>query len=217
MCHRRTTRTIAIFSALFLLVSTARSDETRYEVGLRANVLLGDGVPANDILGIGVIGRNYIRDGWFAAAALDAYEYDFERPSNIVGIPQDPAVKDIDASASNTVLSGFVGRRYGDSSRGFDWFWMVGFGIGSPDVDDVSGATASGGIFDITFDANTEFHLSASLGTSYHFTPAWFVAFAARIAHHFMDIQVTDRVTGNTANVDSQSPVGAYLSFNYAF
>ncbi len=217
MACRQATRTITIVLVFLSLVPTVHSEEAKFEIGVRGNVLLGDGVPANDILGIGVIGRYYIRDGWFAAAALDAYEYDFERPSNIVGIPQDPAVKDIDASASNTVLSGFVGRRYGDSSRGFDWFWMVGLGIGSPDVDDVSGATASGGIFDITFDANTEFHLSASLGTSYHFTPAWFVAFAARIAHHFMDIQVTDRVTGNTANVDSQSPVGAYLSFNYAF
>ncbi|MCH9004353.1 MAG: hypothetical protein IH838_03585 [Proteobacteria bacterium] len=217
MCHRRTTRTIAIFSALFLLVSTARSDETRYEVGLRANVLLGDGVPANDILGLGVIGRLNLRDGWFAGVALDRYNYDFERPSLIVGIPQDPGVSVIDASASNTVLSGFVGRHYGDSSQGFDWFLTAGLGVGFPDVDDTSGPTASGGTFDLTFDAKTEIQLMGTLGTSYHFTPIWSVTFAARVEHHFMDIRITDRISGSTGKVDSQSPVGAYLSINYSF
>ena len=217
MACRQAIRTIAMVLAFLSLVSAVHSEEAKFEVGVRGNVLLGDGVPANDILGVGVIGRYYLRDGWFAAAALDAYDYDFERPSLLMGIPQDPAVKDIDASASNTVISGLVGRRYGDSSRGFDWFWAAGLGIGFPDVDDVSGPTASGGTFDLTFDANTEIHLMGNLGTSYHFSPAWSVTFAARIEHHFMDIQITDRVSGSTANVDSQTPVGAYLSVSYGF
>jgi len=217
MSHRQTIQTIATFLPLLSLVSTAHADETRYEVGLRANVLLGDGVPANDIMGFGVIGHYNLRNGWFAGAALDTYDYDFERPSLILGIAQDPAVKDIDALASNTVLSGFVGRHYGDSNRGFDWFWTAGLGIGFPDVDDVSGPTATGGTFDLTFDANTEFHLMGTLGTSYHFTPAWSATFSARLEHHFMDIQITDRVTGSTGKVDSQTAVGAYLSINYSF
>jgi hypothetical protein len=208
---------IATFLALFSLVSTAYSDEPRYEIGLRANVLLGDGVPANDILGFGVIGRYKLRDGWFAGAALDVYDYDFERPSPLVGIQQDPAVKTIDAAASNTVLSGFVGRHYGETSRGFDWFWTAGLGVGFPDVDDISGPTATGGTFDLTFDASTEIHVMGTLGTTYHFTPIWSVTLAARLEHHFMDIQVTDRITGATGKVDSQSPHGAYLSVNYSF
>ncbi len=80
------TRTIAVSVALLSLVSTAYSDAPRYEVGLRGNVLLGDGVPANDILGFGVTGRYYLRDGWFAGLVLDTYDYDFERPSDVVGI-----------------------------------------------------------------------------------------------------------------------------------
>ncbi len=203
--------------ALIFSVYTAYSEEARYEVGFRGNVLLGDGVPANDILGLGVIGRYTLRDGWFAGAALDFYNYDFERPSLVVGIPQDPAVKTIDADGSNTVLSGFVGRQYGDTSRGFDWFWTAGLGIGFPDVDDIGGPTAAGGTFDLTFDAKTEIHLMAALGTSYHFNPAWSVSLAARFEHHFMDITITDRVTGATGTVDSQSPNGAYLSVNYRF
>ena len=217
MSCRQRSQSIAVILVLCLIVSTAHADETRYEIGLRANVLLGDGVPANDILGFGVIGRYDLQNGWFAGATLDSYDYDFERPSLILGIAQDPAVKDIDASASITVLGGFVGRRYGDSSQGFDWFWTAGLGIGFPDVDDISGPTDMGGTFDLTFDTKTEIHLIGTLGTSYHFTPAWSATFAARLEHHFMDIQITDRVTGSTGKVDSQTPVGAYLSINYSF
>jgi len=208
---------VTVFLVLCLMVSTAHSDETRYEIGLRANVLLGDGVPANDILGFGIIGRYDLQNGWYAGATLDTYAYDFERPSLILGIAQDPGVEDIDALASNTVLGGFVGRHYGDSSQGFDWFWTAGLGIGIPDVDDISGPTDMGGTFDLTFDAKTEIHLMGTFGTSYHFTPVWSATFSARLEHHFMDIRVTDKVSGSTEKVDSQSPFGAYLSINYRF
>ncbi len=82
-------QTTAVFVALFSLVSTAHSDETRYEVALKANVLLGDGVPTSDIMGLGVVGHYNIRGGWFAGATLDTCDYDFERPSLILGIAQD--------------------------------------------------------------------------------------------------------------------------------
>jgi len=111
MSCKQIAQSIVVVIALFSLLSTANSEEREYEISLRANVLLGDGVPANDILGIGVIGRYFLRDGWFFAAALDVYDYDFEHPSNVVGISQDPNVKTIDAAVSNTVLSGFFGRR----------------------------------------------------------------------------------------------------------
>ena len=217
MSGHKKVQSIVVFTALFTLMSTAYAQESKYEIGLRANVLLGDGVPANDILGYGVIGRYALRDGWFLGAALDTYDYDFERTANVVGIVQDPDVKTIDATASNTVLSGFLGRRYGDSRQGFDWFWTAGLGIAFPDVNDVSGPTALGGNFDLTTDAGTEYHLMGTLGTSYHLTPNWSATFAARLEHHFMDVLVTDRVTGATGKVDSQSPVGAYLSINYQF
>ncbi len=217
MSSQRIAQIIAVLFTLIIFDSAAYSEEARYEVGFRGNVLLGDGVPANDILGLGVIGRYALRNGWFAGAALDFYNYDFERPSLVAGIVQDPAVKVIDADGSNTVLSGFVGRQYGNMSRGFDWFWTAGLGIGFPDVDDISGPTAAGGTFDLTVDAKTEIHLMATLGTSYHFNPAWSASLAARFEHHFMDITVTDRVSGATGTLDSQSPIGAYLSINYGF
>ena len=54
---------ILVFVALFGLISTVYAQESQYQIGLRGNVLLGDGVPANDILGFGVIGRYAFRDG----------------------------------------------------------------------------------------------------------------------------------------------------------
>lgn len=210
-------KSIAGILALISLGSTAYCEDDQYEISARGNVLLGDGVPANDMLGFGAIVRRHLSDGWFVGITLDTYDYDFERPSLVVGIPQDPAVKTIDASASNTVVGGFLGRQYGNRDQGFDWFWTAGLGIGFLDVEDISGPTDTGGMFDLTFDASTEIHLMTSLGTSYHFTPAWAVSLALRLEHQFIDITVTDRVTGATGNVDSQSPHGAYLSVDYSF
>ena len=45
-----------------------------------------------------------------------------------------------------------------------------GLGVGFPDVDDIGGPTATGGTFDLTYDAKTEFHVVGTLGTTYHFT-----------------------------------------------
>ena len=76
MSLKQKRRALAVCLASFILVPLAYSDENPYEVGLRANVLLGDGVPANDVLGLGVIGRYRLKDGWFIGAAFDLYEYD---------------------------------------------------------------------------------------------------------------------------------------------
>ena len=217
MSSRKKYQTLAICLVSFFLMPMAHADENRYEVGLRANVLLGDGVPANDILGLGVIGRYRLTNGWFLGAAVDSYAYDFERPWRLVGIEQDPDIAVIDASADNTVLSGSIGRLYNETDHGFDWFWTLGLGVALPSVSDVTGPTDAGGTFDLTFDTGTEIHLMATLGSSYNFSKNWSASLAARIEHHFMDVTITDRVSGNTAKVDSQSPMGAYLSLNYRF
>lgn len=203
--------------ALVLISGVAYAEDSKFEIGLRANVLLGDGVPANDILGLGVIGRYRLNNGWFIGAGLDTYDYDFERPWKIVDLRQDPNVATIDASADNTVLSGSLGRLYNETNHGFDWFWTLGLGFGSANVDDVAGPTDTGGTFDMTFDVGNEIHLMATLGSSYNFSENWSASFTARVEHHFMDVLITDRVSGNTAKVDSQSPLGAYLSLNYRF
>ncbi|MCH7822184.1 MAG: hypothetical protein IIA07_09210 [Proteobacteria bacterium] len=184
---------------------------------MRTNVLLGDSVPASDILGIGVIGRYHLTNGWFAGAAIDAYKYDYENAALFAGIVQDPNESELDALASNTVVSGFIGRLYGKTDRGFDWFWSAGLGIGFPDIDNFSGLTLAGEEFALAFDAQTEIHVMGSFGTTYHFTPTWAATFAARLEHHFMDVTSTDAVSGVTSTLNSQSPFGAYISLDYRF
>ena len=213
---------VAVFGVLMSLASTAYSDEHEsrdndLELSLRTNVLLGDSLPANDILGIGVIGRYHLTNGWFAGAAIDAYKYDYENAALFAGIVQDPNASEFDALASNTVVSGFIGRLYGKTDRGFDWFWSAGLGIGFPDIDDFSGLTLAGVEFDLAFDAQTEIHVMGSFGTTHHFTPTWAATFAARLEHHFMDVTSTDAVSGATSTLNSQSPFGAYISLDYRF
>jgi len=205
---------IIAFSCSF---AVAEDDESNFDIGLRGNVLLGDGVPANDILGFGVIARYKLNNGWFIGAGLDSYAYDFEHPADLVGLRQDPDLPAIDASAENTVLNASIGHLYNETDRGFDWFWTLGIGFASPTVDDVSGPTDTGGTFDMTFDVSDEIHLMGTIGSSYNFSEKWSAGFAARIEHHFMDVLVTDTVTGNTFQIDSQSPLGAYISLNYKF
>ena len=206
-----------VFSVLAFLAGTVNAQETKFEIGLRANVLLGDGVPANDILGLGVIGRYRLQNGWFVGAGIDTYSFDYERPWKILDLRQDPDVSTIDASADSTVFAGSFGRLYNETDRGFDWFWSLGLGFASPTVDDVTGPTDTGGTFDITTDAGSEIHLMATLGSSYNFSKSWSTSFSARVEHHFMDVLITDRISGNTAQIDSQSPLGAYWSLNYRF
>lgn len=209
-----------IWLAIIALIAcplSAHADEGDYEISLRYIGLFGDGIPSNDILGFGVAGRRFLNDGWFVGAALERYEFDFERPITIVGLMQDPNVKTIDSTTTSTVLSGHLGRRYGALDRGLDWFWSVGLGVGFPDVKDVTGPTSTGGTFDLTTDAGTEFHLMGALGTSYRFSPQWSVDLAARAEHHFMDYKVLDRDSGATGKIDSQSPLGVHVGFSWRF
>lgn len=217
MISIRGVQNVAVILLALSPSTDAFAQESKIDIGLRANVLLGDGVPANDILGAGVIGRYRLNNGWFVGAGIDGYKYDFERPASILGIAQDPNVDVIDAKADSTVLFGSFGRLYNETDRGFDWFWSLGLGFASPSVDDVSGPTDTGGTFDLTFDVGNEIHLMGTLGTSYNFSSKWSTSFSARVEHHLMDVTITDRVTGETGTIDSQTVTGAYLSLNYRF
>ena len=195
----------------------SNADSAKYEVGLRANVLLGNGTPANDMIGFGIAGRYYLADGWFIGAALENYEFDFERPIEVVGLEQDRNVGVIDATVSNTVVSVALGKKYGVDDSGFDWFWSVGIGAGFPEVDSVSGPLETGTTFDLDTTSSTEFHLMGQLGAAYHFSAHWSVNCTARAEHHFIDYVVTERGTGATGTIDSQTPLGFHFGTSYRF
>ena len=198
-------------------LDNSNSGQNRVDLSLRTNVLLGDGQSSKEILGYGVIGRYYLSSGWFTGATLDNYEYDYGHATHVGGITQGSADSEIDALATNTVISGFIGRLYGGSNQGFDWFWTAGLGVGFPDINNFSGYTNGGEPFALTYEADTEIHLTSSIGTSYHFTSTWSATFAARLEHHFMEVTATDSVSGSTSTIDAQSPLGAYLSIDYRF
>lgn len=163
--------TLLLFVLCLSLPIHSYADPSKYEVGLRANVLFGDGVPANDMIGYGIGGRYYLAEGWFIAAALETYTFDFERPIEVVGLEQDREADVIDAEVNTTVVSAALGRKYGADRSGFDWFWSIGIGAGFPDDDSVSGPLSTGGTFDLSTTSSTEFHLMAKLGAAYHFSP----------------------------------------------
>lgn len=184
---------------------------------MRGIALFGNGEPANDILGGGVFVNRSLRDRWYAGVAIERYSFDFERVAGVVGITQAPSESDIDAKATNNVLSAFIGRRYGANERGLQLYWTAGLGVNFPSVDDANGPTATGGTFDVTTDAGTELHVLSSAGLRYAFSQRWSVDVAARLEHHFMDYQVRDRVSGNTREIDSQSPWGVHFGLTYGF
>jgi hypothetical protein len=203
--------------AYLLLATSANADNFKYEVGLQGVALLGDGVPANDIIGFGVTGRYYLEDGWFVAGAIESYDYDFERPIEVVGLRQDPAIKTIDAAISTTVVSAHLGKTQTLGRSDFEWFWSLGIGAAFPDADSATGPTDDGGTFNVTTDAGTEIHLLSAIGLEYRFTPALSVRAAARAEHHFIDLSVTDQVSGATGTVDSHSPLGMNVGVAWRF
>lgn len=115
-----------------------------------------------------------------------------------------------------TAIGAAIGRHIGDKS-GFDWFWSAGVGAGFPDASNISGPTDSGGTFDLVIDAKTEVHIMGTFGTTYYLSGRWSFTAAARAEHHFLDITVTDLVSGMTGKVESQTLLGAYLSVNVGF
>lgn len=221
MFAQEITVTVVALAALSLAAAAGAEDldsgQSDLELSMRTNVLVGDAVPANNVMGIGVIGRFYLDDGWFTGATLDIYEHDYEATTEFVGVARDPADSGLDTAASNTVLGGFFGRLYGKTDRGFDWFWSAGVGLGFREIGELSGGIEGGEALAVTYEAGTEYHLTGTLGTSYHFTPTWSATFAARLEHHFIDVTATDTASGATTILNSQSPYGAYFSIDFRF
>ena len=207
---------LAVMSLLLMAASSFADDSTtdRTELGrsARSDVMLGGDTTGN-LLGYGVIGRYYLNDGWFTGAALDAYEYD--AANDLLADSLNSDTSDIDALASNTVLSGFVGRLYGEEEGRFDWFWSAGVGVGFPEFNSLGYGGES--TFAWSFEAGTEIHLVGSIGSSYRFTPTWSATFAARLEHHFIDVTATDSHSGVSNSFESKSPLGAYISIDYRF
>lgn len=73
------------------------------------------------------------------------------------------------------------------------------------DVDDVKGAVAGGGQYDIKTDTDTEYIPALALGLRYLLGKSWEAEISGRYSYHITDWKITDRISGNACSIDNYS------------
>lgn len=203
---------------LCLNAAPAAAAEGAFDLGVRANVLVGNGEPTNDMLGYGLFARFRVGSGWRVGVGVDhAPEFDVEGVAELVGQSQDPAAEVIDAKASSTVVRAWLERSYPSAGGGFEWFWTVGAGVGNVEVDDVSGPRAGGGTFTVDTDAGTEVIAAGSLGLRWFLARMVALEVAGRLDYHFADWALEETVSGATATVDDYLVSGGHVGLTFRF
>ncbi|MDQ5858259.1 MAG: outer membrane beta-barrel protein [Acidobacteriota bacterium] len=205
-----------LIGLLGLTAAPAAAADGAFDLGVRGNVLVGNGEPTNDMLGYGIFARFRVSDGWRVGVGVDhTPEFDVEGVAGLVGQSQDPAVDTVDAKASSTVVQAWLERSY--PSGRIEWFWTVGAGVGNLEVDKVSGPRAGGGTFTVETDAGTEFIAAGSLGLRWFFTRMVALEVAGRLDYHFADWTLVERVSGATSTVDDYLVTGGHVGFTFRF
>lgn len=210
----------AVVGGLALLLSSWAASASEWDAGARLIILAGDAPPANDMPGAGLVARRAWSDAWALGFGLEQYSFDHEEPYNSVGIGLDPSFPEeaIDGTTDSTVVSAWIERRYeGASAGGFGWFWTAGLGYAFISTENVTGPAAGGGTFDIVTQASDELHVLASGGARYSFASDWFLEAALHAQHQFTDYDITDQVSGATAEIGAQTLFGASLLVGYRF
>lgn len=204
---------LALVSNLTLLagLGAASAESGFVDFGFRGNVELGDGEPANDMLGYGFYTHYMLNNSALLGFGIDSIGYDFESPAQVVGITQDQTVKTIDASAAATNLTAWY------EKRNDAWYWRAGLGVGLVSVDDKGGPVQGGGTFNITTDAGTEFLILGGGGYRFEISPNWTVDTYAGILHHFADWKVRDTVSNNTGTVSDYTDYSFQIGIDYSF
>lgn len=208
--------TAALLVGLFVF-GTAQAQDAGFEVGFRLNAVGSDGEPTNDMLGAGVFGRFRLNDRWRLGLALDhSPEFDVERPYEFIGLVGAASAGEVDASGTSTAFLAWIERVYERPGR-LEWFWGLGGGVATVDVDDVAGPLAGGGTYDITEEVGTEILATASAGLRFRLGARWALETALRLDQHFTDWTVTDRVSGRTGELDDYLIKGAHIGLAYRF
>jgi len=209
-------------SLLLALVATplappaaAQERDGRLTLGGRLDVLAADGEPANDIPTAGVYLRYRLADRWSVGVAVDhSPKFDVERPYEFLGLQ---GAEEVDADGVMTSVTSWIERDHPRPAGRLSWFWTVGAGFATVDVDDVAGRLAGGGRYDITEDVGTELLAGGSVGLRWRFGEAWEIEGALRADRHFTDWTVTDRVSGRTTELDDYLVHGVNLGLAYRF
>lgn len=193
----------------------AHAQVSRFDLGVRAVMLGMDGEPANDAPGYGLFGRYRLSGNWSVGLAVDSFEYDFERPYLLLGleVPAGASEGEVDATTEALMLAVLLERAYPSSSGRREWFWGVGAGAASVDVDDVVGTLADGSPSHITTDAGTEAVLIGTGGVRFFLSRIWAVEGALRTEYHIADWTVRDLVSGASGSIGSYTAWGGQLGF----
>lgn len=186
----------------------------KLQIGVRTGIFLASGEPANDMMFYGVFGRYLLKPNWYLGVGADFLEFDFERPYRLLGMQG--AVEN-DASASNTIISAWIERQYGQDSEAWKPFVLAGLGLGITDVDDVQGNLAGGGTYNIATDGGTEVIPFVGAGFRHTFSKRFAAELAARIDYHIGGWDVKDRNSGLTGSVDDYLAYGAYGGLVFRF
>lgn len=205
----------ALFGCAALLGPlSAAAEDDRFELGLRGLIILGDGRPANDMLGASVAGRFRWKDGWYLGVGLDSVTFDYERPYDVLGIS---STEEVDGTNDFRRVSGWIERRYDRDGRSWSWFWAAGLGLASVDAEIVRGSTLAGGTYDIATDAKDEVHVMLSAGIRRAAGARWALDGTLGLEHHSVDYQLTDRISGATGAIGSQTPLSLSIGISRRF
>jgi hypothetical protein len=194
----------------------AQSSGSDRNFGLRLDIVGGSGKPANDILGAGLFGHYRLNERWWLGLAVDhSPGFDVERPYEFLGL-RGAGEEEVDADGTMTSLLAWIERVYERPGR-TEWFWGVGGGAATVDVDDIAGPLANGGSYAITNDVGTELIATASGGLRLRFGARWAFEVALRLDQHFTDWTVTDRISGRSTQLDDYLVKGGHLGLLYRF
>lgn len=188
--------------------------EDKLKIGARFGILVADGEPANDMPFYGVYGSYLLKPDWYLGVGVDFFEFDFEQPYKILGI--NSALVN-DAPVSNTVISAWIEREFGQDSQAWKPFALAGIGIGMTDVDDLRGDVSGGGTYNITTDGGTEVIPFIGAGLRHSLTKRLDVEITGRADYHIGGWDVKDINSGLTASVDDYLAYGAYVGLVYRF
>ena len=188
--------------------------QDKLKIGARAGIYLASGEPANDMIFYGVYGSYLLAPKWYLGVSADFLGFDFEQPYKILKINSDLVN---DAPASNTIISAWIEREYGQDSQAWKPFALAGMGFGIVDVDDIQGDVEGGGTYDITTDGGTEVIPFIGAGLRNQFSKSFEAELAVRAQYHIGGWDVKDRISGLKGSVDDYFAYGAYAGLIFRF
>jgi hypothetical protein len=192
------------------------AEQRRFDLGLRANVMAGDGEPTNDVLGYGVFGHVPLGDRWSLGFSLDhSPEFDVERTAKIVGFEQHGEEEEIDSKGTSTTLTAWVERVHGE---GFQWLWGLGAGVSDVEVDALEGVRPDGRPFLVETDAGTEALVLANGGFRKWFGGRrWAFSTELRLEQRFASWKLRDLRSGDAAEIDDYLLTGIHFGLSRRF